>query len=142
VSGIAVSFCTREDALVALGVVAHLGVAQKLAQRLLRYDDATLGQLRAVASKDTLIVLGPTKLLPWVDGVSYLGQDPSALLLLLPTAVRPELPIDAFEQAVIRKAGKKRPPIVVLDDPPLIISAAEAQPIARERLEAWIGDRA
>ena len=50
-----------------------------------------------------VVVLGATEALPWVDGVNYLGRDPDAPRLLLPTMLRPAVAVDAV------RAGDRPP---------------------------------
>ncbi|AKU99029.1 hypothetical protein AKJ09_05693 [Labilithrix luteola] len=115
-------------------------VARSLAERLLARDDAALATLRGLSWADGLLVLGPTVDLPWADGVSYLGQDPQAPRLLLPTQVRPDVPLDAFERALVRQAGNIEPPLAVLSNPPRLVSVVSARSIARSRLVAWLAE--
>jgi hypothetical protein len=137
--GVSVAFTARADALTPQGVVGWGSVARALALRVLRDDDTTLGRLRGVTADDGLLLLGDS--LPWVDGVSYLGCDPHAPLLLLPTHLCPNVPVDAFERAVRRRAEGLRPPIAVFCDPPRLLSVAEARPLHRARLQVWITAR-
>ncbi len=137
-AGMTVEFALRPDPLEPLCVVGVGAVARALASRALRSDDASLQALRGVATEDALLLLGPRESLPWVDGVVYLGCDPGAPLLLLPTQRRPTAPVDAFERAILRRLRHAPPPIAVLTHPPRLVSVAEARPVARARLQAWL----
>jgi hypothetical protein len=92
-----------------------------------------------VAADGVLVVVGASSELPWVDGVQYLGRDPRAPRLLLPTALEPAgMPIEVFEQAILAHAERLAPPLAVLALPPRVLSVAAALPIVRARLEAWL----
>jgi hypothetical protein len=123
--------------------------ARALARRLLEEPDERLAELRGLTGDSLLAVLGAAEVLPWVDGVVYLGADPDAPRLLLPTALAPALAAGLFEAAVLRHverrfaaerglAGPPAPPIAVLDRPRWAFSLAAAAPIQRARLVAWL----
>jgi MoxR-vWA-beta-propeller ternary system domain bpX5 len=137
-SAVPVEFERRSLPLEPCGVVGTGRVGRSLAKRVLSMDDGVLCALRGVAHEDTLLLLGASEALPWVDGVSYLGLDPGAPLLLLPTQLRPNAPLDAFERAIIRRAEGLCPPIAVLVEPPRLVPLAEARTIDRRRLQAWL----
>ncbi len=134
------------------GVVARGAAAQALARRLLARDDAALARLRGVAGvagvagDGLLALLGAGDELPWTDGVSYLGRDPDAPLLLLPTTREPAVHPRLLEGALLERAragGAPGPPLAVIlgrspSDPPLLVSLAEARPIDRASLESWL----
>lgn len=75
----------RTEALAPRAVVAEGVVARALANRLLQCSSETLRQLRVVVTPDLLVALGPEDVLPWVDGVRYLGCEAATPGLLLPT---------------------------------------------------------
>jgi hypothetical protein len=133
-----VVFVPRDVPLEPRAVVGFGAAARSLAERLLSRDDATLTTLRGLCWADGLLVLGQNVDLPWADGVSYLGQDSEAPRLLLPTQVRPNVPLDAFERAVVRHAASLEPPLAVLSNPRSLVSIAPARSIARSRLVAWL----
>ncbi len=137
-SGISVSFRPRTPALEPIGVVGLGEVALALAERVLRGEERALSELRGIASRGLLLLLGPAESLPWVDGVSYLGRDPGAPLLLLPTRLRPDVPVDAFERALLLRDPRVRPPLAVLVDPPRLVPVEGARPLDRGRLGAWL----
>jgi hypothetical protein len=111
--------------------------ARALATRLLALDDAVLAQLRGVAGTGLLLVLGAPELLPWVDGVAYLGRDPDAPSLLLPTALAPDVPVALLERALAARVNTLGAPLAVLDAPARLVPAADARPIERARLSAF-----
>lgn len=180
-AAIAVELVPREPPLAPLAAVATGAAARALGARLLLEPDERLARLRGVAGDGLLAVLGQargprrTRLaelaatddergddddedgdaleLPWVDGVVYLGRDPAAPRLLLPTALRPAVPAELFEPAVLRHlerasgaAKRPAPPFALVpasvDAPPLIFSLAEARPISRARLSRWLEEAA
>jgi MoxR-vWA-beta-propeller ternary system domain bpX5 len=137
-SSVSVTFEVRSRALEPSCVVGVGFVARALARRVLSRDDGDLGVLRGIASADILVLLGVADTLPWVDGVTYLGCDPEAPRLLLPTLQRPTVPVGAFERALLRRAQGIQGPIAVLIEPPRLIPIAEARPLERQRLHAWL----
>ena len=107
----------------------------------MRLGDEPLHELRGAAGDDVLVVLGATEVLPWVDGVNYLGRDPDAPRLLLPTMVRPAIAADAFERAIARHAAAllgASGPWAVLHDARRVFSIADAGPIDRDLLGRWL----
>ena len=136
--GARVSFVAREAPLEPVAMIAAGAAAQALARRLLDESDAALAQRRAVAAGDAIVVLGDGPALPWVDGARYLGRDPDAPHLLVPTESRPNAPLDAFEAAILRRARGARPPLAVSIAPRLIVSVAGAAPIERASLASWL----
>ncbi len=66
---------------------------------------------------------------PWVDGLTWLGADPAAPGLWLPTNRAPTAPPGLVTQVVARSATL---PAVYVEG--LIIPVAEARPLARDLL--------
>ncbi|HET8724193.1 MAG TPA: hypothetical protein VFM53_08285 [Anaeromyxobacteraceae bacterium] len=119
-------------------VVAEGTVAARLARYLLARDDASLGKLSGVAAPGLLVITGPEEALPWVDGVCYLGLDPEAPALLLPTALEPEVPVALLERAILSGAGNAATPLALLDAPVRVVPTGESRPIERAHLLAWM----
>ncbi len=139
---VAVAWIPRDEPLAPIAVAARGGAARALAARLARSDDATLARLRGVAGPSLLIALGEGDALPWVDGVVYLGRDPGAPSLLVPTALAPDVPIALLERALLGRGEGIAAPIAVLVDPPALVGVGAARPIERARLGAWIAANA
>jgi len=108
----------------------------RLAVRLQRMDDARLAGLRGVAGPGLLLLVGPD--LPWADGVAYLGRDPDAPLLLLPTHLRPDVPVDLLQRALVDAHGGEGAPLAVLVDPPSVVGVLAARAVDRSALERWL----
>ena len=138
--GFVVAFEPRAVPLDPVCVVGVGPIARALAERALRNDARELAALRGVASRTALFLLGEPEALPGVDGALYLGRDPDAPLLLLPTQLRPNVPVESFERALIRRAAGVEPPLAVLAEPPLLASVAGAHPTDHARLRAWLGE--
>lgn len=126
----------RSAPLEPVGMAARGEAARALARRLLARSDEDLARLTGVAGQDLILLLGDSALLPWVEGAAYLGRDPRAPSLLLPTNREPTVPLPLVERALIARAGnsKAEPPLAVLLDPPLLASVLEARPLVRRRL--------
>ena len=127
----------REFSLLPAAVAARGEASLRLGRRLLQLSDESLGQLQGVAGKELIIVQGAAELLPWVDGVQYLGIDSGAPSLLLPTNYQPGLPANLVERAL---AARSQLPgmIAVLPHPLLLASMRDARPIVRATLSGWL----
>jgi hypothetical protein len=136
---IAVTWHPRETPLPAVAAVAVGSHSQALARRLLEYTEERLAALRGAATADAIVVLGPEDHLPWADGVVYLGREPAAPGLLVPTHSTPDVPIALLEAAVLRRIDG--PPVAVVPEAGRLIAVGAARPIDRAVLAAWIAGR-
>lgn len=137
--GISITFSPRDEILEPVATIAIGPAARMLAERLLQHPDEQLREWTGVAGTGVLVVLGASDSLPWVDGVSYLGRDPRAPRLLVPTTLQPAtVAIEVFEQAVLGGDSRLAPPLAVIVSPPRIFSLADALPIRRDRVRAWL----
>lgn len=134
---VSIAFRPRAVPLAPAAAAARGGAARALAERLLDRDDEALAKLAGVWAPGLILVMGEADLLPWVDGVVYLGRDPGAPALLLPTALSPDVPAPLLERAVRARADLAAP-IAVLADPPALVSAGGARAIERTRLLAFL----
>lgn len=134
----AVSFVPRDPPLSPVAAAASGPAARRLGERLAGMEDARLSALRGLAGPDLLLVLGESGSLPWVDDITYLGCDPAAPRLLVPTALRPAVPADLFERAILARAPGVPAPLAVLVSPRRIVKAAFARRIDRRLLEGWL----
>ena len=130
----ALRWAVREPPLPAAAVVGRGPARHALIQRLLAYDDAHLARLQGVASPELVAVAADTADLPWVDGLVYVGQDQDAPSLWLPTTLRPDVPLDLLQRAILARAPASAAPVVVLVDG--LIPMGGARPVTRERLQA------
>lgn len=121
------------------GVVARADSAVVIAQRLLTRTDDELEQLEGVQAHDLLFLVGTPELLPWADGAMYLGRDPSAPALLLPTTLMPSVPLALLEQALLRQGAQ--PPLAIVPQWGKVLSFSQARPVARAVLQAWLNQR-
>lgn len=133
-----IAFVPRDDVLEPVAVVGLGAIARALAVRLVEEPAEQLQQLRGISGAGLLAVLGDNARLPWVDGVIYLGRDPRAPQLLVPTALRPAIAWDVFERAILRHGSSLRSPVAIVASPRCIFSLADALPIQRAKLAAWI----
>jgi hypothetical protein len=108
-----------------------------LAVHLLERDAASLVTLTAVAGPELLVVLGASDELPWVDGISYLGRDASAPLLLLPTQLAPSVPAILLQTALLKQAASTGP-LAVIPRSGVLIPVGGARALARSALARWI----
>jgi hypothetical protein len=110
----------------------------RLARRALERDDEQLVRLRGAASGDLLLFLGDAEELPWADGAVYLGRDPDAPGLLMPTLLAPAVHAPLLERAFRRRFPDAGQPIAVLPGARVLLSAAAARPVDRVTLRAWL----
>ncbi len=129
-SRVAVSFEPRSTPLAPVAVVACGPVVAALARALV--DRESLARLTGVTTNDALIVLGDEAALPWTDGVQYLGRDPDAPELYLPTTHGPDVPPALLARAFVARGDA--PPIAIVLEPRAAISIANATPLDRDRL--------
>jgi hypothetical protein len=73
-----------------------------------------------------------------VDGVQYLGRDPEAPGLLLPTTLSPAVPLPLVERAVMLRRRTPVTPMAVVLDPPLLVPLDAARKVDRGVLEKWL----
>ena len=141
--GLPIEWGPRLHPLVPLAVYARGEAAAALLRRLLARGDAELALLSGVVTAASapgaraVVVLGEAALLPWVDGVVYLGRDQGAPELLLPTALEPRVPAALLEKALLRRNPGLVAPLAVLPAPhSLLLAVGDARPLARARLLA------
>lgn len=138
-AGVPMTFSSRAEILEPVAVAAVGRAARRLGQRLLQLSEDQLGEWTGVAGASAIVLLGASDSLPWVDGVSYLGRDPRAPRLLVPTNLQPTtVAIEVFEQAVLGRDSRLAPPVAVVVSPPCLLSLAGALPVRRNRLRAWL----
>lgn len=115
---------------------AHVGA---LVRRALALPDDALARLSGVGSASIVVLLGDEDALPWADGVVYLGRDPDAPSLLLPTTLAPDVPVWLFARAAEQRLGAGgRAPLAVFPREGRAASVAAARPVSREQLAALV----
>lgn len=133
-----VTWRPRSEPLAPIAVAARGDDARQLARRVLALDDPEFGRLQGLVADGWLVLLAETEHLPWTPGVRYFGRDPEAPLLLLPTASEPAVPIALFQQAMTAHFWLLKPPLLVLAEEQLTLSAQPARALDRERLGQWL----
>lgn len=128
----------RTEPLAPVAAAVRGPAAAALARRLLARDDAALATLSGVGGPSLLVLAGERDALPWIDGIVYLGRDPAAPALLLPTTLAPDVPPALLERAVLTRLQGSAPPIAVLVDPPALVPMGEARPLNRDTLQRWV----
>jgi hypothetical protein len=127
-----VRFVPRDVPLRPVAAVAAGSASRALARRLLARTDGELAALRGVAGRELILVQGDD--LPWVDGVIYLGVDPDAPSLLVPTTHAFDAPPALVERALTTRFHGAKPPLAVVDER-LVVPCAHARPLSRALLE-------
>jgi hypothetical protein len=131
-----IAWRVRATPLAPVAVVAFDDAARALARRLLTLDGDHLARLTGSAAAAVLVLRGATEDLPWVDGCIYLGVDREAERLLLPTARRPDVPIDLFARAIAARFGEGA--LAVVDAPPRVVSLEAGRSIDADALRGWL----
>jgi hypothetical protein len=105
-----------------------------------RETPADFETLRALAGRSCLLLFSDTgpDALPWVDGAVYLGHDPEAPRLLVPTALAPDLPYGLVERALFARIPAARAPAALLLDPMRLIDAASPPAFDAKGLARWL----
>ena len=132
-----IQWIARDLPLLPTAVAGHGPAALRLARRLLQLPDESLHRLEGVAGKELILIQSEEEQLPWADGVQYLGVDPAAPSLLLPTNYRPSLPGPLVEKALLAREGVTGK-VAVLPSPFLLVPLSPARPIVRSVLAAWM----
>lgn len=138
-ANVALEWTLRPEPLAPVAMVALGTVAPLLARRLLALDDAGLARLHGVTGDGVLLILGEATTLPWVPGVLYLGREPEAASLLLPTTHTVSVPAALLERALLQRFPLLGSPLAVLPESRQVLSAYLARPISRKLLRARLG---
>ena len=129
---------SRVDPLAPAAAVATGDAAFALVRRVLALSEEHRLRLVCAASANVFVVRGEE--LPWVDGVAYLGVDPAAEGLLLPTTRRPDLPPDLFARAVYARFPHAARPLAVLESR-RVLPLGAARAIDAYALRKWLEAR-
>jgi hypothetical protein len=136
---VAVAFRERAQPLAAAGLYAEGAARARLLEQLAAAPGERLAALRGVDAGDCVVLLGPESELPWVDGVVYLGRDPRAPLLLVPTCYEPDVPLELLEQRVA--AAVQPAPIALVPHARRVIAVGHACVLEREALQVLCGEQ-
>jgi hypothetical protein len=131
------SFGPRAEPLAPVAAAVPRARCNVLVDRWHR-DASEIGGLHAVATSSTLLLFGEEDALPWVDGVVYLGRDPGAPRLFVPTALAPDLPMALLERALFARWPGARAPAALLLDPLRLADGLSPTPFDLASLEAWL----
>jgi hypothetical protein len=137
VAKIEVSWQPSEAPLSPVGVAARDVVATRLAHRLLQESAEVLQRLKGVSARGLLVLLGPEELLPWVNGVIYLGRSEQAPSVLLPTNLKPSVPVSLLESSLSSLPGATAFCALLLN-PYTIVPLGEARPVDYTSLLSWL----
>jgi hypothetical protein len=118
------------------GVIGVGDAARGLLAAWARLSDGT--GLLVTATAQALLLTGPAPQLPWADGVQYVAPRADTTGLWLPTAERPDLPLELLERALRRQHGAQ--PLLLLRSPALVLPLHRLLP-ARAEVVAQIRQR-
>lgn len=134
---IQIRWSPRHVPLVPTAALAAGAGAVHLARRLAEGPAEELAHLEGVVSGDLLLLLGGPDRLPWVDGIVYLGCDPEAQRLLMPTTHAPSVHPLLVERALVARFPQAAVPLAIIPWLGIVLPAGGAMPIDRARLAAW-----
>lgn len=139
-SPVAVTWVPRDEPLVARGAVAQGDVATDYALRLLTLRDDALRGLRGVAGDGLLVVTAERLEVPWFDGLRWMGRDPDAPNVWLPTTERPSVSAALIERVLSGRAGLEPSPWMIWCEAGRVrvVSLATARALDRSRIESWL----
>jgi hypothetical protein len=124
----------RPQSLAPCAVVGEGPVALRLAVRLA--DSAELHLLRVVVGEALLVCVGAETSLPWCDGVTYLGSEPGAPGLLLPTTMQTTVAVQLVERALRSAHHVSAGPIALLRNAD-VVSLQTAASTTSQALLQW-----
>lgn len=127
----------RTEPLSPCALVAFDTAAISLAERLLSADDEKLNVAQGVCARQMILLTADNENLPWTDGAIYLGRDAKIPGILLPTTLKPNVPLDLFERVLNRKFRDYLPFAAL---PEKIIPFGKAKTLSRPVLEQWLSE--
>lgn len=125
----------RASALTPAGLVVAKELVPTLLSLLQQYDAKQLSALSVVATRDLVVLLGTSDVLPWVDGGRYCAPDTDARNLWTPTHMAPELPTDLIQTNLIERVGSS--PVLLWHAPEQILPLAGALALTKGVLQ-WL----
>jgi len=135
-----IEWVARQQPLVPKAVAARGGIARQLLQRVLQLPDERLARLQGTTQDDVVVLTGREEELPWVPGVYYLGADPDAPHLLVPTNLEPNQPLALIDAALYKQY--LRVPLAVLAEEAVILPLDVARVVNRGVVERWLEQHA
>jgi MoxR-vWA-beta-propeller ternary system domain bpX5 len=139
---ISIEWRPREPPLIPCAVAGRGQTAVALARRAAASTE-TKG-LWCIAAGEWLLLSGAPNELPWADGAFYLGRDPHAPNLLLPTVRMPTVPVDLLARALSRRFPEIHEPIAVLalSNSVEVIPCGDAHVASSHDLNSWASKQA
>ena len=128
----------REIPLKPVAVCVQGEPARRMARRLLALDAEALAGLQGVSGAGVLVLLAEADLLPWVDGALYLGREPAAPGLLLPTMLLPSAPLPLLERALRLHLPELTSPLALVPGMQTALALHAAAPLIHEALQRWL----
>lgn len=133
-----ISWKSRTKPLEAVAVAGRGVTKAMFMDRLRRRTDADLSGLRIILDDDSFILLGESARLPWASGGLYLGCDPNAPGLLLPTMIEPTLPAHLFEEVLRSRCPNLPAQTAVFHRPLHVVPVTNALPMTDDSIMNWL----
>lgn len=131
-----ITWFKRKSPLPAKLAAAIGATSIKLGRRLLAYENNRLEQFKAVASHNLLIIASENSQLPWVDAIIYLGCDPAATQLYMPTLLKPNLAVALLQKRCLQLYQQS--PLAILPATNQIVALQSLQTIDKSSIRHWI----
>ncbi len=114
--------------------------ALRLARRLQSLDVDARGHLHGVCGDGFLVVLGSAGLLPWCDGIRYLGRPVATYPILWPTNIVPNCSESLLARAILEhgRSSEHAAPYAIIPEQGRVVSLSEASAIEDEKLVEWV----
>lgn len=128
------------DGRVAMGVLVVRGAPAENAPAPAAPPNRWSGVFGNTRLGTVVVILGEFDVLPWVEGVTYLGRDVSAPGLLLPTLRAPLVPLEIYATAVrarVATAGQ----VACLNEGSLLVPVVSARPVGIGEIRAALAGR-
>lgn len=133
-SSISISWSPTDTPLQPCVAVATDSIAAQLLQKLITMDDAALAAYKGVAGKNIVLISGDS--LPWVNGIRYLGSDPQAPNLFVPTNLQCNIPLALLDKAIKRQVANT--PVALLPELNAMVSFQQALSVCRDLVSDWL----
>lgn len=133
-----VNWKSRRKPLDAIAVAGRGVTKLIIMERLRRRAPSDLIGLHLITFNDYFVILGDPCNLPWATGAIYMGRDPKAPNLLLPTMLEPTLSTNVLERVLSNYSGYTATAIAVFARPLYIMPIVDARPLTEEPSIKWI----
>ena len=119
-------------------VVAKGIVACQLLKKCQDFSEQQLARYEGLSCADLVLLKAEEEHLPWIKGVIYLGRDPHAPSLYIPTHLSVNVPLSILERALLKKTGIG--PMAVLPASSQLLPLTNLLSLDRQAIAAWLSE--